>query len=219
MCPQKATDLTTSESKGRGSKPVRPVAVLDANVLIPPGLRDLLLSCAHVGLFRPIWQQEIEAEVHRNGIRLDRKRGASDKEAAAQLDHVFTQMNRAFPDARLGESTWLEHVKDMTNDPKDRHVLAVAVGGGATHVVTSNTKHFPLRSRPPRLVVQRPDAFLLERLAERPEEVITAVRQMAARHQRPPETAEALALKMTKGSFVQRFGEALLALLVHEQGD
>ena len=34
--------------------PMRPVAVLDANVLIPPGLRDLLLSCADAAVFRPV---------------------------------------------------------------------------------------------------------------------------------------------------------------------
>ena len=44
-------------------QPVRPVAVLDACVLIPAALRDLLLSCADVGVFRPIWQDEILDEV------------------------------------------------------------------------------------------------------------------------------------------------------------
>jgi len=42
------------------ARPVRPITVLDANVLIPAGLRDLMLSCADVGVFRPVWQAEIE---------------------------------------------------------------------------------------------------------------------------------------------------------------
>ena len=46
--------------------PVRPVAVLDANALEPPGLADLLLSCAWTGVFRRVWQAEIEAELRRN---------------------------------------------------------------------------------------------------------------------------------------------------------
>ena len=52
-----------SEDDPAPATPVRPVAVLDANVLVPAGLRDLMLSCADVGVFRPVWQAEIEDEV------------------------------------------------------------------------------------------------------------------------------------------------------------
>ena len=55
----------------------RPVAVLDANILIPAGLRDPMLSCADVGVFRPVWQAEIETEVVRNSARLTATRHAS----------------------------------------------------------------------------------------------------------------------------------------------
>jgi hypothetical protein len=48
----------------------RQIAVLDACVLVPPALRDLLLSCASVDLFRPVWQEEILDEVRRNSVRL-----------------------------------------------------------------------------------------------------------------------------------------------------
>jgi predicted nucleic acid-binding protein len=187
--------------------------VLDANVLVPPGLRDLLLSCADVAVFRPVWQTRIEAEVHRNGVRLAKRKGASDQEAIAQLDHALAQMNLAFPDARLDDKQWQHHVEDMTNHPKDRHVLAAAVGGGATHVVTANIRDFPVRSRPPGVRVQKPDAFLLDRLAERPELVVYGVQRMAARHRRPSETPEALALRMVQSEHVRRFAQALLEVL------
>ncbi|WP_185447445.1 hypothetical protein [Kribbella qitaiheensis] len=41
------------------------MGALDACVLIPAGLRDLLLSCANEAVFRPVWQDEILDEVRR----------------------------------------------------------------------------------------------------------------------------------------------------------
>jgi hypothetical protein len=37
----------------------------------------------------------------------------------------------------------------MTNDPKDRHVLAAAVRCGAHSIVSNNVKHFPQESLAP----------------------------------------------------------------------
>ena len=44
--------------------------MLDANVLVPAGVRDVFLSIADTGLFIPIWQGEIEEEILRNASRL-----------------------------------------------------------------------------------------------------------------------------------------------------
>ncbi len=52
-----------TESRGR---PARPVAVLNANLLIPRALRGLLLSLADCKVFRPVWQQSILDELERN---------------------------------------------------------------------------------------------------------------------------------------------------------
>jgi hypothetical protein len=41
-------------------------ACLDACVLVPMGLCDSLLSIARTGIYRPIWSDEILAEVRRN---------------------------------------------------------------------------------------------------------------------------------------------------------
>jgi len=72
---------------------VRPVAVLDACVLIPAALRDLLLSCADVGVFRPVWQDEILNEVKRNGSRLLVERnGLTEPAALAAVEYILSRM-------------------------------------------------------------------------------------------------------------------------------
>lgn len=188
----------------------RPVAVLDACVLIPRGLRDLLLSCADVGVFRPVWQDEIERELHKNGVRLAIRRGDSPEEAAAALDWALERMNAAFPDARLSGKLWQPLVGMMINDERDRHVLAAAVGARASHVVTENLRDFPVRSRPDGVSVVRPDAFLLAQLERDPAAVLAGVEAMARRHQHPSHTSDEIARLLAGGVHVQRFGAELL---------
>lgn len=164
------------------ANPVRPVAVLDACLLIPPGLSDLLLSCAEAKAFRPVWQSEIEDEVRRNAIPLTmERRGFSEQQAAEGMEHTLTQMNRAFPDAHADTNLWVPLVRKMTCHDKDRHVLAVAVGAGATHLVTGNIRDFPVASRPRGLAVQKPDRFMLERFQGTPSWSSTPSRQWRGR--------------------------------------
>ncbi|MGY4844783.1 hypothetical protein ACW9PK_08500 [Kocuria sp. MNB10] len=56
-------------------------------------------------------------------------------------------------------------VPAMTNDPKDRHVLAAAVRSRAELIVTSNQKDFPATAlKPYDVAVRSPDDFLLDQL-------------------------------------------------------
>jgi hypothetical protein len=49
----------------------------------------------------------------------------------------------------------------MTNDEKDRHVLAAAVRAGAHAILTENVRHFPAESvKPYDIDVLTPDQFL-----------------------------------------------------------
>ncbi len=188
--------------------------MLDANVLVPPGLRDLLLSCADAGVFRPVWQSELEAETARNMARLRIKRGdTSDDDADEYATRAMAAMNSAFPDARLPDASWRGKVAAMTNDPKDRHVLAAAVAASATHVVTMNLRDFPVASRPAGVLVQAPDRFLLDRLRDDAAGVRRGVKAMAGRHARPAHTARDLAGLIATGRNAPRFGAALLKIL------
>jgi len=195
-------------------QPVRPVAVLDACVLIPAALRDLLLSCADVGVFRPVWQDEILNEVKRNGSRLLVERtGLTEPDALASVEYTLTEMANAFPDAVVHSSLWVPLVPDMTCDRKDRHVLAVAVGAAATHLVTHNMRDFPVASRPHGVAVVKPDRFMRDQLASRPDLVVEAVESMSRRLKKPKQSPVQLAELMTRGHHLPRFGAELCNLL------
>ncbi|UVF79153.1 PIN domain-containing protein [Gordonia mangrovi] len=63
--------------------------VLDACVMLPQNLNNLLLALAEHDMFTPVWTPQLLDEVHRNvtGTRAV---------TAEQADHRITQMRRAF---------------------------------------------------------------------------------------------------------------------------
>lgn len=110
-------------------------AVLDSCVLLPMPLADTLLRMAeHPRLYLPMWSNHIMEEVNRNLIT---KWGKSPDKAAWREG----KLREAFPEA------WVEGyeplIQLMQNDPKDRHVLAVAVRSKSELIVTYNKKDFP----------------------------------------------------------------------------
>ena len=58
-----------------------------------------------------------------------------------QADHLIDELRNAFPEACIKECK--ELAAALTNDPKDRHVLATAIRSSAQTIVTFNLKHFP----------------------------------------------------------------------------
>ena len=75
----------------------RYTAVLDANVLYPALLRDVLLSLAHADLYSAKWTEDIKAEWTRSLIR-DRPNMGAQIAAAAQA------METAIPDCLVSGS-------------------------------------------------------------------------------------------------------------------
>src|SRR5665213_919654 len=89
-------------------------ATLDANVLYPFLIRDVLLSLADAGLFRPIWSADIQAEWSSHLIA-----AKPDKETA--ILRTVAVMNDAFPEAVTDGYQSLIPGLDLS-DPNDRHV-------------------------------------------------------------------------------------------------
>src|ERR1044072_8081158 len=112
--------------------------VLDACVLIPMPLADTLLRMAETPrLYLPKWSQMIMDEVTRNLVQ----KWNMPQERARRREN---ELRRHFPEA------WVEGfeplVDAMTNEPKDRHVVAAAVRAHADLIVTYNRRHFPATS-------------------------------------------------------------------------
>jgi hypothetical protein len=72
-------------------------------------------------------------------------------------------MREAFEEAEIDPGRIAALDPAMTNDEKDRHVLATAVASGAELVVTFNLRHFPEDTCSPHgVVAMGPDDFLLD---------------------------------------------------------
>ncbi len=110
--------------------------VLDACVLYPARLRDLLMHLGLAGLYQPKWSAVIHDEWRRNLLL---KRSDINPEALARTTDL---MNLALPDANVtGFETLIEGIS--LPDPDDRHVLAAAIRSNADVIVTLNLKDFP----------------------------------------------------------------------------
>lgn len=129
--------------------------LLDACVLVPYQLADLLMRLADDDLYELLWSEQILAEVERNLVKLD----VPPEKAARRV----SQMRAAFPHAMV--DGYEDLVDAMRVDPKDRHVAAAAVRGGAALIVTANLKDFPSDSLAPYGIEPvHPDEFLLDQL-------------------------------------------------------
>ncbi len=155
-------------------------ALLDANVLYPAPIRDILMQLAVSDLFRAKWTADIHREwieallrnePHRERAALERTRSLMD---TAVRDCLVTGYKPLIPGLELP-------------DPDDRHVLAAAIVGHCDVIVTKNLKHFPADVvQPYGIDVQHPDDFLLNHLNLFPGPFCTAVRKVRARLKNPP---------------------------------
>lgn len=128
--------------------------VLDACVLYPAPIRDILLSLASEGLFKAKWSDIIQEEWLRNLLknRTDLKK--------VQLNKTIKAMNLAFPDANVdGFEDLIPSIK--IPDKNDRHVVACAIRCNADLIVTFNVKDFPKKELSKYdLEIQKPDELI-----------------------------------------------------------
>ncbi len=155
------------------------VAVLDANVLYPAPLRDLLLQLSFAGLFRARWTTLINDEWTRNLL-------ARRPELADRIDRTRAVMQRAIPDALVANYEPLVAMLSLP-DPDDRHVLAAAISAEADVIVTFNLKDFPASTLAEYgIEALHPDVFLQSIIAASPGRFLSSARDCLSRLTHPP---------------------------------
>lgn len=172
------------------------VALLDANVLHPISLCDVLLRLAEKGLFQPRWSDEILSETLESIVR--RHAHVAREPIAERIE----DMRRAFPDAMVDGYQTLRDA--LAAEMKgDAHVLAAAVVGKADLVVTNNLRDFPpVLLRRYELDAQSADTFLVNQWWLDPTTVTQVLSEMADEYARP--IAQSLtALERLVPEFVQ----------------
>ena len=156
------------------------IAVLDACVLYPPSLRDLLMWLAAVGAYAPRMTEDIHAEWIRNVL--------ADKQEVtpAQLERTCRLMNQVSPHCLV--SGYEALIPTLTlPDANDRHVLAAAIAAGAAVIVTFNLSDFPAATlEADGIEPLHPDVFLCALFDDEPGLFLQAVRTHRASLHNPP---------------------------------
>ena len=141
--------------------------LIDACVLYPTVMREVVLGVAAKGLFDPRWSPRILEEWARAARKIGPQGETIARGEIAAITARFPRAQVQIPqgvEARL----WLP-------DPNDIHVLAAAVGCSADAIMTVNAKDFP-RNELAAEGLQRidPDGFLVD-LAVRNPDVVQSV--------------------------------------------
>jgi predicted nucleic acid-binding protein len=149
-------------------------AVLDACVLYPTVLRELLQGAAEAGLFQPVFSERILRE----WVLATAKLGA---EAPGLAAAEAAAMRAAFPRALVPAHPEIE-ARLFLPDPNDRHVLATAIASGADAIVTFNAQDFPGHVLAGEGIARRdPDGFLWELQSRHPVAVAVIVETVRAK--------------------------------------
>lgn len=162
--------------------------VLDANVLFPQYLCDLLLSLADEELFRPVWSEQIHEEWMRNVIE---KNLAIDPD---RIERRRNMMDNAFPDACVSITDAQIQTIDGVHI-KDRHVMAAAKIAHADGILTFNEKDFPRAAqRQYGVRILHPDDFVCGYFDRHEKIIIDILRRLRAKLKKPAIDAEDLTL-------------------------
>ncbi|TVP74940.1 MAG: PIN domain-containing protein [Nitriliruptor sp.] len=152
------------------------IAVLDANVLYPQWLRDVMLTLAAMGYYEPRWSSQIIDEMRRNVLA-----DHPSIDPRQFDDTTIAALHGAFPQA------WVELPDDliatMDNEPGDRHVLATAIAAHAHLVVTANTNDFqsPRYVTAGHVAIETPTDFLITVLDDHPDLMASVLLHLATR--------------------------------------
>lgn len=159
---------------------MRLTALLDANVLYPATTRSVLMYLAIGGVFHARWTAAIQDEWTQS--LLDNRPDLKPERIARTRE----LMDSRVPDALV--TGYQPLIASLTlPDSNDRHVLAAAIQGGASVIVTKNLKDFPTAQLSQYgIIPQHPDDFLCALLDAEPATVVAAFAMDRANLLTPP---------------------------------
>lgn len=161
----------------------RPIVVLDACVLYPQMLRDVLVSLACADLFQAKWSHRINEEW---SVRLLERNPGRENQIARTLE----LLNLSVEDCLVHD---YEDLIDQLSlpDPDDRHVLAVAIRGKADRIITTNRSDFPASVLERHgIIAQSPDDFLVSLIDQDVHRVCAALATLRSRYRKPAMTVD-----------------------------
>ena len=129
------------------------LVVIDANLLPPFHLRNLLVQFGVDAIIAPRWTPRIHAEWISN-------LAAAGRAPERRLMLTLGLMNSALPEADV--QGWEARMEGLTlPDPDDCHVLAAALAAGARTILTMNLRDFPASALASHgVAAAHPDDFL-----------------------------------------------------------
>lgn len=155
-------------------------ALIDASALYSMTITDLVIELARTGIFRACWTEDIHDEWMRN---LKSNRPGLDP---LRIEARRKAMDAALPDCLVDGYQHLIPALTLP-DQDDRHVLAAAITGQASVIVTYNLKDFPsLALQPYGIEVQHPDTFLIHQRGLDENAFLECVRRCRRRLKNPP---------------------------------
>ena len=108
---------------------------IDACVLYPTVMREMVLGVAATGAFEPVWSARILEEWARAAVKLGPVGAAQACSEIAVLRAAWPMAEKEAP-SHLEPRLWLP-------DENDIHVLATAVATSSDAIMTLNAKDFP----------------------------------------------------------------------------
>ena len=178
-----------------------PRMVLDACVIYPSVMREMLVGVARNGSFEPRWSARILEEWARASVKLG---PLAEVQARADIALMRAEFAAAEVNAHPGLEArlWLPDVNDI-------HVLSCAIHGSADGIITLNAKDFPRNILAEEGLTRiDPDGFLMTLWLADAEPVEAAAQTMLRRAETLSAAPQSLR-KLLKKAGLPRLGKAL----------
>ncbi len=177
--------------------------MIDACVLYPTVMREVLLGCAKAGLFEARWSVRILEEWARAAGKLGPAQEVWARGEIASLGASFPKATVQYDEAQERQF-WLP-------DPADIHVLTAAVVGSCDGILTMNAKDFPKNILGDEALLRwDPDGFALLLFSDAPDQVKSVAERVLQEANRLSDTPWTMRALMKKAR-MPRFGKALEA--------